>query len=329
MVNKDEKLALFQSKNGEIHLKTDYLNETIWASKKQISNLFDIDRSVVSRHINNIFKEEELDKNVVCAKFAHTTQHGSLKGKKQTRIIDYYNLDIILAVGYRTKSSNAIKFRKWATQILKQHITQGYTINQKVIENNKQQFFKTLKNLKILTDNNKLIESKDVISLIESFSDTFFTLESFDKNNFPKQGEISDISGSAIDLKNDLQLLKEQLIKKGEATLLFAQEKKKDNLEGIYGNVFQSVFGQDAYPSIEEKAAHLLYFIVKNHPFNDGNKRSGAFAFIWLLQRANYNFYTKISPQTLTTLTLLIATSNPNEKDKMVGLILLLLNNSK
>ena len=127
-------------------------------------------------------------------------------------------------------------------------------------------------------------------------------------------------------LQNDLQTLKEELIKKGEATRLFAQEKNKGTLNGIFGNVFQSVFGQDAYPSIEEKAAHLLYFVVKNHPFTDGNKRSGAFSFIWLLQKANVNFTDKISPETLTTLTLLIATSDPNEKDKMIGLIRLLLN---
>lgn len=326
MKKKDGKLALFQSENGAIQLKTDYKNDTIWASKKQISELFNIDRSVVSRHINNIFKDEELDKKVVCAKFAHTTQHGSIKGKNQTRILDYYNLDIILAVGYRTKSSNAVKFRQWATQILKQHITQGYTINQKVLENNKKQFLKTLNDLKILTQSTDILAVNDILSLIESFSGTFFSLENYDKNNFPKNGNISEVTTSATDLKNDLQILKEELIKKGEATKLFAQEKQKGSLEGIFGNVFQSIFRQDAYPSIEEKAAHLLYFIVKNHPFNDGNKRSGAFAFIWLLQKANYNFMHQISPQTLTTLTLLIATSNPNEKDKMIGLTLLLLN---
>lgn len=119
-----------------------------------------------------------------------------------------------------------------------------------------------------------------------------------------------------------------ELIKKGEATKLFAQEKKEGNLEGIFGNVFQSVFGQDAYPTVEEKAAHLLYFIIKNHPFNDGNKRSGAFSFIWLLQKANFSFRDKISPETLTTLTILIAESNPADKEKMVGIVKLHLNSN-
>lgn len=319
-MEKSKDLIIYQAKNGAIALKSDANKETIWASLNQIAELFGRDKSVISRHIKNILKDEELTKDSVVAKNATT----ALDGK--TYQVDFYNLDLIISVGYRVNSKVATHFRKWSTQVLKQHITQGYTTNQKVLAHNKQQFLKTLNDLKILTHENTRVEAKDILSLIESFSNTFFTLENFDKNNFPKKGEISEVKASAEDLKNDIQLLKAELIKKGEASKLFAQEKKQDSLEGIYGNVFQSVFGQDAYPSTEEKAAHLLYFIVKNHPFNDGNKRSGAFAFIWLLQKANYNFIHKISPETLTALTLLIATSNPNEKDKMIGLILLLLN---
>lgn len=319
-MEKSKDLIIYQAENGAIALKSDANKETVWASLNQIAELFGRDKSVISRHIKNILKDEELTKDSVVAKNATT----ALDGK--TYQVDFYNLDLIISVGYRVNSKVATHFRKWSTQVLKQHITQGYTTNQKVLAHNKQQFLKTLNDLKILTHDNTIVEAKDILSLIESFSNTFFTLENFDKNNFPKKGEISEVKASAEDLKNDIQLLKAELIKKGEATKLFAQEKKQDSLEGIYGNVFQSVFRQDAYPSTEEKAAHLLYFIVKNHPFNDGNKRSGAFAFIWLLQKANYNFIHKISPETLTALTLLIATSDPNEKDKMIGLILLLLN---
>lgn len=319
-MEKSKDLIIYQAENGAIALKSDANKETVWASLNQIAELFGRDKSVISRHIKNILKDEELTKDSVVAKNATT----ALDGK--TYQVDFYNLDLIISVGYRVNSKVATHFRKWSTQVLKQHITQGYTTNQKVLAHNKQQFLKTLNDLKILTHENTRVEAKDILSLIESFSNTFFTLENFDKNNFPKKGEISEVKASAEDLKNDIQLLKAELIKKGEATKLFAQEKKQDSLEGIYGNVFQSVFGQDAYPSTEEKAAHLLYFIVKNHPFNDGNKRSGAFAFIWMLQKANYNFIHKISPETLTALTLLIATSDPNEKDKMIGLILLLLN---
>ncbi|PIQ15690.1 MAG: death-on-curing protein [Flavobacteriales bacterium CG18_big_fil_WC_8_21_14_2_50_32_9] len=327
MEKENNQLAIYQAENGALELRADASKDTIWASKKQIAEIFGIDRSVVSRHIKNIFNDAELDEKVVCAKFAHTTQHGALKGKQQTNLIDYYNLDIILSVGYRTKSSRAIQFRQWANNILKKHITEGFSLNPKMIEQNKQLFLQTLNDLKLLTQNSTKIEIKDILSLIQNFSHTWFTLDSYDKNEFPKQGTQEEIQTSATELQQDLQKLKVALIKKGEASELFAQEKKQGNLEGIFGSVFQSVFGQDAYLSVEEKAAHLLYFIIKNHPFNDGNKRSGAFSFIWLLQKANYSFQEKINPETLATLTILIAESNPEDKDKMVGVILLLLRN--
>lgn len=153
-------------------------------------------------------------------------------------------------------------------------------------------------------------------------------MDKYDKEEFPSQGINSgEIQLSAKELAEDLKKLKEELISKGEATNLFGQEKRKGSLEGIFGNVFQTVFGEDAYPSLEEKAAHLLYFVVKNHPFNDGNKRSGAFSFIWFLNKAGVGFEKQINPQTLTTLTLLIAQSNPVDKDKMIGIIKLILNN--
>ena len=327
MEKENNQLAIYQAENGALELRADASKDTIWASKKQIAEIFGIDRSVVSRHIKNIFNDAELDEKVVCANFAHTTQHGALKGKQQTILIDYYNLDIILSVGYRTKSSRAIQFRQWANNILKKHITEGFSLNPKMIEQNKQLFLQTLNDLKLLTQNSTKIEIKDILSLIQNFSHTWFTLDSYDKNEFPKQGTQEEIQTSAAELQQDLQKLKAALIKKGEASELFAQEKKQGNLEGIFGSVFQSVFGQDAYLSVEEKAAHLLYFIIKNHPFNDGNKRSGAFSFIWLLQKANYSFQEKINPETLATLTILIAESNPEDKDKMVGVILLLLRN--
>lgn len=324
-----KELLIYQATSGALELRSDDSGETVWATQKQIASIFGIDRTVVSRHIANIFKDDELDEKVVSADYAHTTQHGAIKGKTQTRELKYYNLDIILAVGYRTKSNRAIQFRKWATETLKQHIVQGYTINKKRIEKNKEQFVKAIEDLKILSKDTQLLEINDVLSLIQIFSDTWFSLDQFDSQNFPQEGTRKEIGLSAKELKQDIGQLKQKLIGKGEATQLFAQEKREGILEGIFGSVFQSVFGEDAYPSIEEKAAHLLYFIVKNHPFNDGNKRSGAFAFIWLLQKAGVDYTRQISPQTLTTLTILIAESNPIEKDKMVGLILLLLNTKR
>ena len=324
-INTNTNSIIFQASNGALELRTDSDIETIWASKKQISEIFEIDRSVVSKHIKRIFTDNELDQKVVCAKFAHATQHGAIKEKQQNTIIEYYNLDIILAVGYRTNSKIAIQFRQWVTQTLKQHITKGFTINESRFQQNKELFLKTIEDLKILTENTSFIESGDLLSLIEGFSNTWFSLDKYDKSIFPTIGTKQELLVNASDLLDDIQLLKQDLIQKNEATELFAQEKQKGSVQGILGTIYQTIFGQDAYETIEEKAAHLLYFIVKNHPFNDGNKRSGAFTFIWYLRKAGISFESKINPAALTALTLLIAESNPAEKDKMIGIVLLLL----
>jgi len=320
---KNKELAVFQAENGALELRTDEAKDTVWANLEQISVLFGRDKSVISRHIKNIFKDRELKRDSTVAIFATVQKEGKRNVERQ---IEYFNLDLILSVGYRVNSKVATKFRQWATKVLRQHITEGYSINQHQLEKNKEQFFKTLKDLKILTKENSQLKATDVLTLIESFSGTFFALDSYDRNNFPTQGTKKEIETSAKELISDLQKLKIELIKKGEATELFAQEKKQGNLEGIFGNVFQTVFGEDAYPTIEEKAAHLLYFVVKNHPFNDGNKRSGAFSFIWFLQKAGYPFHDKISPETLTVITILIAESNPADKEKMIGIVRSILN---
>jgi death-on-curing family protein len=315
-------LTIYQAKNGAIELKTDSKTETIWANQKDLSTIFDIERSVITKHIKNIFKDGEVDKNSTCAFFAQVQNEG---GREVKRDIEFYNLDIILAVGYRTNSSKAIKFRQWATQTLKQHITKGWTINPNRIQQNYQAFMNAVEDVKLLAKND--IKSDDVLELIKSFADTWFSLEAFDEGKLPKNGvNKKPINIQAEHLYLAVEQLKNDLITKKQATQLFAQEKKKNSLAGIFTGIFQSVFGEDAYPSIEEKAAHFLYFIVKNHPFNDGNKRTGAFSFVWFLQQSGFNFSQMVTPQSLTTLTLLIAISNPKEKNKIIGLILLLLN---
>ena len=316
-------IEIYKSKDNQIEISVTLVDDTVWLNRHQMSILFDRDIKTLGKHINNIFMDGELDKNSVVANFAITANDG------KTYQVDFYNLEMIISVGYRVKSLSGVQFRQWATQRLKDYLIQGYAINQKRIEENRTQFLKTLDDLKLITQNTLHVEAKDILSLIQAFSNTFFSLDSFDKNEFPTQGTKEEIQSTAQDLQKDIQQLKTELIKKGWATDLFAQEKKPGNLEGIFGNVFQSVFGQDAYATVEEKAAHLLYFIIKNHPFNDGNKRSGAFSFIWLLQKAGLKFQDKISPETLTTLTILIAESNPSDKEKMIGIVLLLLNKQK
>jgi hypothetical protein len=326
MSKEEKKLTIYQANSGAIELRSDSESETIWANQKQISQIFDVDRSVITRHIKNIFQDQEVDEKVVSAKFAHTTKHGFIKGKTQTKEITFYNLDIILAVGYRTNSQKAIEFRKWATKTLKQHITQGYTINQQHFEKNKKKLLEALDDIKLLAKDNQQITSDDILELVKTFTDTWFTLDQYDKSNFPSSGVVKkDLEMEADKLYSDIAKFKKELIRKKEATELFAQEKKAKSLEGILGNVFQSAFGEEVYPTVEQKAAHLLYFVVKNHAFNDGNKRTGAFSFVWLLRKAGMLNERLMTPMALTSLTLLIAESDPGDKDKMIGLVLLFL----
>jgi len=320
MNNIPKELAIYQALNGEIKLKEDIENETIWASLDEISTIFGRDKSVVSRHIRNIFRDEELIEESVVAIFATTATDG------KTYQVKYFNLDLILSVGYRVNSKVATNFRKWATHTLKEHIIKGYTINKGRLQKNYDEFLRVVEDIKRLSQNTDNVRAGDVLELIKAFSATWFGLDSYDREALPKEG-ISKVNleVEVEKLYDDIATFKQELMERGEAAEIFASEKTPRSLEGIFGNVFQSVFGADAYPTVEEKAAHLLYFVVKNHPFNDGNKRCGAFSFIWLLKRAGFDVEKFIHPNALTALTLLIAESNPNDKERMVGLVLLML----
>jgi len=319
-------IEIYKTPNSEISIEVQFENDTVWLTQNQLATLFGQTKQNISLHISNCFNENELQKEATVKESLTVRREGNRDVKRK---IEYYNLDVIISIGYRIKSHRGVQFRQWATARLKDYLVKGYAINKKRLTENQAQFLQTLEDLKLLSQNSQNIEAKDILSLIQSFSNTFFALDRYDKSEFPQHGEQKEIEATLEELQIDLQELKAELIRKGEATRLFAQEKTKGNLDGIFGNVFQSVFGQDAYPTLEEKAAHLLYFIIKNHPFNDGNKRSGAFSFVWLLQKARYHFKEKISPETLTTLTILIAESNPVDKEKMIGIVLLLLNSEK
>lgn len=308
---------IYQAKNGAIELKGDWTQDTIWASQAQITDLFQVDQSVVSRHIKNIFKDYEVDKESNMQKM-----HIANSDKP----VNLYSLDVILGVGYRTNSKVAIEFRKWATQTLKQHITKGYSINKKVLAQNYDEFLKAIETVKTLIPVNSEVKTSDALELVKLFAETWFALDAYDKSDLPQLGlNKSQVKFTADELIQALVELKQDLYKKKMATELFGQEKQPNAIAGIVGNIFQSAFGEEIYPSIEEKAAHLLYFIIKNHPLNDGNKRSGAFAFIWLLNKTKTLNTSKITPQVLTTLTLLVAESDPHNKDQIIGLILQIL----
>jgi hypothetical protein len=316
-------IVIYQGKNGEISLKGDFKRETIWASMQQIADLFETDKSGISRHIKNIYRSGELKKKATVAKIATVQKEGKREVKRE---IEYYNLDLILSVGYRVNSKIATKFRQWATKTLREHILKGYTINKKRISRNYEEFLQSVETVKKLLPPGGAIKTEDALELVKMFADTWLSLDAYDKSALPKTGvDKKQARVTAGELGAALDKLKQNLIKKGQATELFGQEIQKDSVAGIMGNVCQSVFGKDAYGTLEEKAAHLLYFFVKNHPFTDGNKRSGAFAFIWFLNKVGILREDRISPEALTALTLFVAESNPKDKRNIIGLILLLL----
>jgi len=316
-MKKNSPIIVYQANNGAIELPVDAPTQTFWATQAQIAEIFDIERSVATKHINNILKDKEVDekRNVQKMHIAHSDKP-----------VAFYSLDIMLAVGYRANSGKAIKFRQWATKILRSHIVDGYTINKKRISKNYKVFLKAVEDVKKLLPSGGVVDAVSAMELVKMFASTWLSLDSYDKAALPKGGVTKKkVEFTAEELNCDLAKLKADLIKKGEATDLFGSVRSGQGLEGIVGNIFQTFGGKDLYPTVEEKAAHLLYFVVKNHPFADGNKRSGAFSFVWFLRQAGILNPARLSPEALTALTLLVAESDPKEKEKMVGLVLLLL----
>jgi len=316
---KSNQLVIYQTRSGSIELKSDIKAETIWASLDQIAAVFGRDKSVISRHINNILETGELGKRATVAKIATVQTEG---GREISRKIEYFNLDMILSVGYRVNSVQATLFRKWATKILREYIVEGYTVNKSRIAKNCQQFLKTVEEIKFLSPSSELIHTGDVIELIGLYADTWVSLEAYDKGELKtKQITKKSVDFTAQKLEKELANLKSELLSKSQATQIFGVEQNPGTLTGIVGNIMQSFGGKDLYPSIEEKSAHLLYFMVKDHPFMDGNKRSAAFAFIWVLKQAGILNTNKLTPPALTALTILIAESNSKDKERVIKLI--------
>jgi len=320
---KKNDIIVYQAKNGAIELRTDTSQNTVWANQKEIAQVFGVTPQNITIHLKRIFAEGELSERSTCKESLQVQTEG---GRSVRRKVKEYNLEVLIAVGYRINSIVGTKFRQWATKTLRSHIVDGYTINPARIKKNYQQFLQAVEDAKKLLPKNSNFDSNDVLELVKIFAGTWFSLDAYDKSTLPKSGlNKKQVEFTAEELVEGLAKLKKDLIKKKEATDFFAQEKQTETLAGIVGNVFQSVFRKDAYRSTEEKATHLLYFIIKNHPFVDGNKRSGAFAFVWFLRKAGLLDTSRISPEALTVLTLLIAESVPKEKERMIGLVLLLL----
>ena len=320
--NQQKHIIVYQLKSGKIEFRGDFKRETIWGSINQIADVFGVQKAAISKHLKNIYKEGELSKESTVS-ILETVQ---IEGKRRVkRKIEFYNLDAIISVGYRVNSKQATQFRMWATKVLRKHLINGYTIDKKRVGKNYNNFMRAVADIKALLPAGNKVGAEDVIELINAFAETWFSLNAYDTDTFPKGGATKkEVVFTADELVNALRELKQDLIAKKQATDIFGVERNKDAVRGIVGDVFQSVFGKDAYPTVEEKASHLLYFMVKNHPFVDGNKRSGAFAFVWFLRKAGL-LRASLSQEALTALTLLLAGSKPKDKDKMIGLILLLL----
>ncbi|MCX6716005.1 MAG: virulence protein RhuM/Fic/DOC family protein [Candidatus Taylorbacteria bacterium] len=313
-------VVIYQAKNGAIELRGDFTHETVWANRMQMALMFDVNPQAISKHIQNIYNEKELERKATSSKMELVRKEA---GRQVHRNIDIYNLDILIAVGYRINSIVGTKFRQWATRTLRGYIVDGYAVNKKRIAINYSQFLGVVDSIKKLLPSGSTIDPKDAIDLVSLFADTWLSLDAYDKDALPK-GKLTKkkVELTTEMITNSLAQLKKELINESEATDIFGTEINRGSVAGIVGNVMQSFGGKELYESAEEKAAHLLYFMVKNHPFTDGNKRSGAFAFVWFLKQANILDVSKLTPSALTALTILVASSDPKDKEKVVALTL-------
>lgn len=320
-MKKGNEIILFE--NQEVKLEVNLKDETVWLNSEQMAQLFGRDYKTIRKHINNALKEE-LKNEVVVAKFENTTEHGAIQSKTQTHMVEYYNLDMIISVGYRVKSNNGVIFRKWANKILKEYLINGYAVNQRRLE----YLEKTIKLIDIANRIDERLEgndAKEILKVIGDYSKALDLLDDYDHKTLKKiDGNIDE---RKIEYKECIEVINK--LRFNEESSLFAVERDK-GLESIIRNIYQSFDGQDIYKSIEEKGANFLYLIVKNHVFTDGNKRIAATLFIYFL-----NFYgilykdgeQTIDNNTLTALTLLIAESNPKEKEVIIDLVMNFLNN--
>lgn len=308
----NNKIIKFMNGDLQIDVTVSPNEETVWLNRNQLATLFDRDVKTIGKHINNALKEE-LDSSTV-AKFATVQKEGS---RNITREIDYYNLDMIISVGYRVKSQNGVIFRKWATSILHDFMIKGYAVNQKRLD----VLNKTIAIQSRMLASTLNIEEKEVLNVIEAYSNALTLLDDYDHGTIPKPDGIASIY--CLSYEECRSLI--DSMKYGNFSSVFGVEKELGKLNGIIAAVYQNVFGTELYPSIEEKAANLLYFLIKDHPFVDGCKRIGASIFLEFLNKNKHliiDVKQIISDSALVAITLMIAQSRPEEKETMVNLVM-------
>ena len=317
-------IVVYEAQDGAVHIDVRLDRDTVWLTQQQMAELFGRDRSVVARHIRNVFSEEELDPRATCANFAQVQSEG---GRTVSREVNHYNLDAIISVGYRVNSRRGVRFRQWATRTLREHLVRGFTLNrQRLAERGLREARDTLDLLASTLRNQELVDStgKEVLDLIAGYADTWRLLLEYDEDQLAAPPGVRPARGV---LRHDraveaIAQFKRELTARGEASSLFGIA-RGDTLEAILGNIEQTMFGQPLYNSREARAAHLLYFLVKDHPFTDGNKRIGSLLFLLYLKQEGVEH--RLNPQALTALTLLIAESAMTSKDLMIRLIINLL----
>ena len=301
---KKNEIVLFETEDNEVKLEVPVNGETVWLSANQMAALFDRDEKTIRKHINNVFSENEVTKD-------NNTQKMRVDGVKQ--LVPYYTLDVIISVGYRVKSKRGVEFRKWANSVLRQYILQGYAVN-----NNRMAQLGEV--IRIMKRTENTLDSRQVLSVIEKYSEALNMLDSYDHQNMNRPKG----SNAAYKLTYEECIDVISHMRFGDESTLFGRE-KDDSFKGSIGNIYQSFGGQELYPSLEEKAAHLLYFVTKNHSFFDGNKRIAATMFLYFLDKNGVLFADSrklIDDHTLVALTIMIAESKPEEKEMMITVVM-------
>jgi len=320
-------IEIYKTKDNETQVEVRFGEDTVWLSQAQLVDLFKSSKANISEHIKSIYASGELETTATVRKFRTVRTEGK---RQVTREIEHFNLDIIISVGYRVNTARGIQFRQWATHRLKDYLVKGYAINQKRLEELGKMVQLIEQSGK--TDNLHLQEAKGLLDILSQYTRSFVLLNQYDSHAV-KTGKLTENITYEISYKEAkaaIAELKKQLIEKKEATELFGKE-KDSGFQSSLQSVVQTFGGQYLYPSIEEQAAHLLYFVIKNHSFNDGNKRIGAFLFVWFLEKNKHRFKAtgelKINDNGLTAIALLVAQSKPEEKELMILLIISLIAN--
>lgn len=326
---KNNQIVIYKTDDGETQIDVRMENDTVWLNAEQMALLFERDSKTIRKHISNAIKEELAD-DMVVAKFATTTQHGAIQGKTQTKDVNYYSLDVIISVGYRVKSKRGVLFRQWANKVLKDYLVKGFAVNNRVAAKKYDELCQVVKLVSRTAKVQEKLTNEDAKSLIAVVSDYTYALDTLDNYDYQKLGirKVTKKTRFKATYENAMEAIK-CLKKKFGGSSLFGHE-KDESFKSSIGQIYQTFGGVDLYPSVEEKAATLLYLVTKNHSFSDGNKRIAATLFLWFMEN-NGILYNKdgskrIADNTLVAITLMIAESRPEEKDIMVKVVVNLIN---